>query len=65
MTDYQNMTTDDLAYHRSEIQAMIKPFLFVKLTDGEKCELRELKRRRRKIDTELKKRQITLPGFGE
>ena len=60
---YNDMTTQELAYHRSEVKAQIKPYLFRWLTDVEKQELRVLKRLLKQLDAKLQARQLRLPEF--
>lgn len=39
MSNYEHMTTDELAYYRSEIVAQIKRLLFVPLSEAEKKQI--------------------------
>lgn len=60
---YDDMTTTELAYHRSEVKAQIKRYLFRLLTDIEKQELRVLRAYLKRLDAKLQARQLRLPEF--
>lgn len=60
---YNDMTTLELAYYRSEVKARMKPYLFCRLTDAEKRELRLMRHLLKEIDAKMLARQLRLPGF--
>lgn len=57
------MTTDELTYYHSEIKLEIKGYLFRKLSDDEKSELRTLKRTLKRLKSKIVQRQFQLDGF--
>lgn len=57
------MKTDELAFELSKLVMQKKQFLFRKLNDAEKSELKRLNRQIKTKKNQLSKRQLRLEGF--
>ncbi len=58
-----DMTTDELTFYHSEIKLQIKGYLFRRLSENEKSELRTLKRTLKRVQSKINHRQFRLDGF--
>lgn len=58
-----DMTTDELTFYHSEIKLQIKGYLFRRLSENEKSELRTLKRTLKRLKSKIAQRQFRLDGF--
>jgi hypothetical protein len=63
MNDFLGMSTDDIAYGLSKLIAQKRRYLFVKLNDSEKSELKRLNREIKSYKSHLATRQTRMKGF--
>lgn len=63
MNEFEGMTTDDIAYGLSRLVMQKKRYLFRRLNDSEKTELKRLNREIKSYENHLAKRQTRMKGF--